>query len=150
VALKEKISEDLKAALLSGDHFRSDVIRGIKAVVLNEEVALNKREEGLDDEAIEKLIAREVKKRNESAAIYDGAGRSELATNERKEAEILSLYLPEQLSKADIEKIVDKAIGDLGVSDARAMGQIIGFVKKELGNSADGALIASIVKEKLS
>lgn len=150
MALKDKINDDLKAALLGGDRFRSEVLRGLKAVILNEEVAQGKRDDGLDDSVVEQLIAREVKKRNESATIYDGASRSELAENERKEMAIISTYLPKQVSETDIKEAIYKAIEDLGVNNPSGFGQVIGAVKKEFGNSADGALVAKLVKEVLS
>ncbi len=150
MALKDKINDDLKAALLGGDRFKGEVLRGLKAVILNEEVAQGRRDEGLDDSVIEQLIAREVKKRNESAVIYDGAGRSELAENERGEMAIISTYLPEQVSEADIKAAIAKAIEDLGVNNPTGFGQVIGAVKKEFGNSADGALVARLVKEALN
>ena len=147
---KERINNDLKTALLGGDRFRGEVLRGLKSVILNEEVAQSKRETGLSDENIEQLVAREIKKRNESAAIYDGANRPELAENERAEAAVLADYLPAQLSETEILAVVTKTITDMGVSGMGAMGQVIGAVKKELGNSADGALIAQLVKKALS
>jgi hypothetical protein len=149
VALKDQINADLKTALLGGDRFKGDVLRGLKAVILDEEVKQNKRDEGLDDAVIEQLIAREVKKRNESATIYDGADRKELADNERAEAAIIVGYLPKQVSEEEIQSVVDKAIADLGVSGPAAMGQVIGAVKKELGNTADGATVARLVKNTL-
>lgn len=149
MALKGQIDNDLKTALLGGDRFKGEVLRGLKAVILNEEVAQKKRDEGLTDEVIEQLIAREIKKRNESATIYDGAGRPELSENERAEANVLAGYLPEQLSEADILATVQKVIAELGVSGPSAMGQVIGAVKKELGNAASGALIAQLVKNAL-
>lgn len=150
MALKEQINNDLKAALLGGNRFAGEVLRSLKAVILNEEVAKGRRDEGLDDSVIEQLIVREVKKRNESAAIYDGANRPELATQERSEAEIMSRYLPKQLSEDEIKSVVVRVISELGVSGQSAMGQVIGAVKKELGNTADGSLIAQIVKNALS
>jgi len=150
VVLKDQINSDLKAALLGGDRFKGETLRGLKAVILNEEVAKGKRAEGVDDSVIEQLIVREVKKRNESAGIYAEAGRSELADNERTEAKILSEYLPEQLSEDEIKMTVTRVIVELGVSGPSAIGQVIGAVKKELGNMADGAVIAKIVKNKLS
>lgn len=140
----------MKAALLGGDRFVGEVLRNLKAAILNEEVAQNKRDEGLSDAEIEKVIAREVKKRNESAALYDQNDRPELADNEKKEAEVLSKYLPEQLSEDALRKIVTTKITELGVSGPQAMGQVIGAVKQEVGNAADGAILAKIVKEKLS
>jgi len=150
VALKQQIDNDLKAALLGGNRFAGEVMRSIKAVILNEEVAQGKRDEGLDDATIEQLIAREVKKRNESAEIYDGAGRPELAENERAEAKIMANYLPKQLSEDDINAVVVRIIGEMGVTSPAAFGQVIGAVKKELGNTADGAVIAKIVKNALN
>lgn len=147
--LKDKIQNDTKAALLGGDRFVGDTLRNLKAAILNEEVAQGKRDEGLSDEEIEKIIAREVKKRNESIAIYEANGRPELAEDERKEAEVIARYLPEQMSEEDIRAIVDAKIAELGVSGPQAMGQVIGAVKQQVGNSADGALVARIVKETL-
>lgn len=150
MALKEQINNDLKAALLGGDRFLTEVLRGLKATILNEEVSQGKRDEGIDDATVEQLIAREVKKRNESATIYDGAGRVELAEQERAEAKAMSIYLPKQLSEDEIEAVIKRIINDLGASGSSAMGQVIGAVKKELGNTADGATIAKLVKNSLS
>jgi len=132
VFLKDKISNDLKAALLSGDRFMGEVLRGLKAVILNEEIVQGKRETGLDDSVIEQLIAREVKKRNESASLYDDANRPELSANERAEAKIIMNYLPAQLSEDDINTVVNRVISDLSATDPSQMGQVIGAVKKEL------------------
>lgn len=150
MALKEQIQNDMKAALLGGDRFSGDVLRNLKAAILNEEVATGKRDEGLNDAEVEKVIAREVKKRNESAALYDQNERPELADNERKENEVLARYLPEQLSEDELREIVATKITELGVTGPQAMGQVIGAVKQQVGNSADGALLARIVKESLN
>ena len=150
MALKEQINNDLKAALLGGNRFAGEVLRGLKAVILNEEVAKDKRDEGLDDSVIEQLIVREVKKRNESAVIYDNANRPELAADERSEAKILSVYLPKQLSEAEVDAVVRRIVSELGISGPSAMGQVIGAVKKELGNAADGTLVAQLVKSALN
>ena len=153
MALPERIQDDMKAALLrgeSGDRFVVDTLRGLKAAILNEEVAQGKRETGLEDAEIEKIIAREVKKRNESATIYEQNDRAEQAEQERREAEILSAYLPQQLSEAEVRAIVEAKVAALGATDAKAMGQVIGAVKAEVGNAADGALVARLVKETLN
>lgn len=150
MALKEQINNDLKAALLGGNRFAGEVLRGLKSVILNEEVAKGLRDEGLADSVIEELIVREVKKRNESAEIYDNANRPELAINERSEAEILSIYLPKQLSETEIAAVIDRTIAEIGICNMSVMGQVIGSVKKELGNTASGSLIAQLVKSKLN
>ena len=150
MALKEQINNDLKTALLGGNRFKGEVLRGLKAVILDEEVSQNKRDSGLDDETIERLIAREVKKRNESASIFDTAGRTDLSSEEREQAKILSEYLPAQLTESEISLVVDKIIKESGLAGPSAMGQLIGLVKKELGTTADGAIVAKLVKNALS
>ena len=150
MALMQRLQDDTKAALLGGDRFVGDTLRNLKAAILNEEVAQGKRDEGLADTEIEKVIAKEVKKRHESATLYEQNGREESAAEERREAEVLSRYLPQQLSEAEVKAIVDAKVAELGATDARMMGQVIGAVKAQAGNTADGALIAKLVKEALN
>jgi len=149
VALKEQIQNDLKTALLGRLRFEAETLRGLKAAILNEEVALGKRDEGLSDEQIEKIIAREVKKRLEAAALYDQNMREDAADDERREADVLRKYLPAQLSETEIKSVVDAKVTELGATDQKMMGQVIGAVKSEVGTSADGATIARLVKEAL-
>ena len=146
MSLKETISNDIKTALLGGDRFRGEILKNFKAAILNEEVAKNKRDEGLGDEEIEQLLAREIKKRNESAELFKAAGRQELADNELQEREVLSTYMPAQLTDDEIKNVVIEVISGL---ENPNMGQVIGAVKSKLGNSADGGTVARIVKESL-
>lgn len=149
-ALKAQIEADIKTALLGGDRFRGETLRNLKAAILNEEVAQNKRDEGLSDADIEKVIAKEVKKRNESAALYEQNMRQDSADDERQEAEILQEYLPEQLSEAELKTIVDAKVADCDAAgDMKKMGQVIGAVKADVGTSADGAMVARLVKAAL-
>lgn len=150
MALKELISNDMKTALLSGNRFEGDTLRNLKAAILNEEVAQNKRETGLEDDAIEAIIAREVKKRRESITLYEANGRPELARDEQSEIAVLKKYLPEQLSEVELKTLVEAKITELGAAGPQAMGQVIGAVKKDVGTSADGALLARIVKDALN
>lgn len=150
MALKELVSNDMKTALLGGNRFEGDTLRNLKAAILNEEVAQNKRDTGLSDAEIEVIIAREVKKRRESIALYEANNRPELAQSEKDEVAVLEKYLPEQLSEADLGKIVDAKIAELGVSGPAAMGQVIGAVKAQVGNSADGVTLARLVKDALN
>lgn len=149
-ALKQRITDDLKAALLGGEREVAETLRVLKAAILNEEVAKGLREEGLDDAAIEQVIAREVKKRHESAKLYAENDRQESADAETREAGILSKYLPEQIDEAAIQAVIAAKISELGASGPQAMGQVIGAVKAQLGNSADGATIARLVKTALN
>ena len=150
MALKHRIKDEMKAALLGGNRFLGETLRNLNGAILDEEVKQNKRDEGLNDEAIEQVIVREVKKRRESATIYRENNRVDLAENEEKEAEILQAYLPAQLSEDELRKIVEAKITALGAADLRSMGAVIGAVKSEVGNSADGAMIAQIVKQTLT
>lgn len=140
----------MKTALLSGDRFVGDTLRNLKAAILNEEVAQGKRDEGLSDTDIEKIIAREVKKRQESAAIYDQNNRQDAADQERREIVVIEKYLPEQLSEAELQTVVDAKVAELGATDMKMMGQVIGAVKADVGNTADGATVSRLVKQALS
>lgn len=149
MALAEQIQNDMKAALLGGDRFVGDTLRGLKAAILNEEVAQGKRDEGLSDSEIEQIVAREVKKRHESVKLYEANGRPELAEPEKKEIAVLEKYLPVQLSEAELITIINEQITALS-ADMSKMGQVIGAVKAKVGTSADGATVASLVKRQLS
>lgn len=149
-ALKERINNDLKAALLGGDRFVADNLRNLKAAILNEEVAQNRREDGLNDTEIEGVIAREVKKRNESKALYEQNDRAELADQEAREIEVLMEYLPIQLSDDEIQAVVDEVIAQFETADMKIMGQVIRAVKAKCGTAADGASVARLVKQTLS
>lgn len=150
MTLKERINDEMKAALLGGNRFAGEVLRNLKAAILNEEVATGRRNEGLDDSGVEKVVAREVKKRTESAKIYRDNGRPELAEPEEREIEVLKVYLPTQLTEDELTTLVEQKIAELDVSGSQAIGQVIGAIKAEVGNKADGAILANIVKNTLS
>lgn len=139
----------MKAALLGGNRFEGETLRNLKAAILNEEVAKNKREEGLSNAEIEQVVAREVKKRNESARLYRENNRPELAEPEEQEIAVLKAYLPQQLSEDEVRDIVRAKIVELSADGPQMMGQVIGAVKAQAGNAADGAMLARIVKEEL-
>lgn len=149
MALAEQIQNDMKAALLERRRFDADVLRNLKAAILNEEVSQGKRDEGLDDAEIEKIIAREVKKRHESIKLYEENDRPELAETEKQEIAVLETYLPEQLSEDEIRAMAQQVIAKTGATSPQQMGQVIGGVKAQAGTSADGAVVARIVKELL-
>ena len=147
--LAARIQDDMKAALLGGHRFEGDTLRNLKAAILNEEVAQGKRDEGIDDAEVKKIIAREIKKRRESIKLYEENNRPELAEPEKEEIAVLEKYLPQMMSEADITTLVDSVIAGMGDVSMAQMGQVIGAVKAKAGNAADGALVARIVKEKL-
>lgn len=150
MTLKERIQNDMKAALLGGNRFEGEVLRNLKAAILNEEVNTGKREEGLEESNIEALIAREVKKRKESIALYEANGRPELAEAEQQEIDVLEKYLPEALNEDEVRALVQSAIAEIGAEGPQQMGQVIGAVKAKAGTAADGALVARLAKEELT
>ncbi len=150
MALKELIQNDIKAARLGGNRFASDTLSNLKAAILNEEVATNRRDEGLADAEIEKIVAREIKKRNESIKLYEQNDRPELAEVEKNEIAVIEKYLPQQLTEAEVSQAVQAIIAGMGEVTMQQMGQVIGKAKADLGNTADGATVARIVKEQLT
>ena len=148
-ALSQRISEEMKAAFLGGDRFRGDILRNLKAAILSEEVAKLKRDTGLSDEEIETVIAREVKRRVESIRLFRENDREDLAEPEEKEMAVLEEFLPEKMTEEELTKVVKAKIEELSASDPSDMGRVIGATKQVVGNSADGALLASIVKNLL-
>lgn len=148
--IKQTIEEDLKRAMLGGDKQLVSVLRTIKGVILDAEIAGGSRETGLPNDQVITLLQKESKKRGEAATLYDGAGDAARAANERYEQGVLAKYLPEQLGEDEIAQIVDGVLAEIGDVDMREMGKVIGAVKAKTGPNADGGVIAKIVKERLS
>ena len=122
--LKQQIEQDLKEALLGGQKDRATTLRGLKSVILYAEVAAGSREQGLSDEQIVQLFAKEAKKRQESADFYVKGGSQERADAELVEKKIIESYLPQQLSDEELLKVVDDAM-----AFARRSRLLIGFSK---------------------
>ena len=150
MSIKEKIDADLKTAMLAGEKERVTTLRGLKSSILYAEVAAGKRDDGLDEQSIVALMQREAKKRQESAELYTQGGNKEKADAELAEKLIIEAYLPEQLSEKEIIQLVDEAIAQVGQPTPQQMGQIIGAVKTASKGNADGALIAKLVKERIT
>lgn len=150
MTIKEQIEADLKQAMLGGDKVLTTTLRGLKSAILNVEVAENKRETGLSDEAVIGLFQKEAKKRQESADLFEQGGNIEKAAEERAEKLVIEKYLPAQMSDSELDKLIESVIAETGASGPQAMGQIIGLVKQRSDGQADGGRIAQKVKEKLS
>ena len=148
--IKQKLQDDVKAAMLSGDSLRLETLRGLKSVILYAEVAAGKREEGLTDDEILALFSKEAKKRQESAELYIQGGAQEKADKELAEKAIIEAYLPAQLNEAELAAVIEEVLNEVKPAGLQQMGQVIGQVKSKVGNTADGSLIAKLVKEKLS
>lgn len=151
--LKQRIRTDLTAAMKSRDQLVTGTLRMALAAITNEEVAGTSAKE-LTDPDVVRVLTREVKKRNESAEVYAGAGRSELADNERAEAAILERYLPQQLTDAELTDLVDRAVAEVAGGGEqpgmKQMGQVIKAANAKAAGRADGKRIADAVKQRLS
>lgn len=147
-SLEQRIEQDLKTALLARDAETVSTLRTIKSVLLNVKVATGKRDSGLTDEEVMPLLAKEAKKRQESADLYVQGGNQAKADAELAEKAIIESYLPKQLSEAEVTQLVDEAIATHG-NDKTVMGKIIADVRAKSAGAADGALIARLVKERL-
>ncbi len=147
--LKDRINADLKLAMLARDSVKTQALQGLKAAILNEEVAKRIRDTGLDEASIEQVVVREVKKRDEAAVLFEQGGNQPSADKERSEKVILQVYLPEQLSEEAVQKIVADVIAELKPEGLKDMGRVIGAVKAKVGNTADGAVVAKLVKNSL-
>jgi uncharacterized protein YqeY len=152
MALEQQINQDLKSALINGDKLKLETLRGLKSVFLYAKVASDGlgRDAELSDDQILPLIAKEAKKRQESIVLYEQAGETERAEKERSEKAIIEVYLPKQLSEAEVKTLINDAISRLEVSDMSGMGKVIADVKQVSQGAADGAVIAKLVKEILS
>lgn len=147
--IKEQLDKDLKAALLEGRKDDATTYRGLKSVLQNEAIAKNKQAEGLSEEEAVAVFAKEAKKRQESAGLYQKANEPERANKELHEKELIEQYLPKQLSDEELNTLVDDAIADKGEVTQQTMGLIIGAVKSKAGNGADGSRIAALVKQRM-
>lgn len=148
--MQEQIERDLKAALLSGDKEKVEVLKGIKNALVYEMVALNARETGLSDEQILKVVQKEAKKRSEAADLYKNVGEVERADKELSEKAIIETYLPAQVDEAEVRKAIDDEVSKIENPQTSDMGKIIGAIKQKFGATVDGALVARLVKEAIN
>lgn len=141
----EQIESDLKDAMRSKDQTAVDVLRSLKTRIINEKIA---RQRELAEEDILKLVQSEIKKRKEAAAAYIQGGREELAAREQAQELVLRKYLPPQMTETEIIAIIDELIAEENFT-AKDFGKVMGLLKARVGSSADGSLLARLVKERL-
>ena len=145
--MKEQLLQDLKEAMKEKDALKKDTITMLRASILQVEKDSQKV---LNDDEICGIVAKEVKKRKESVSEYENAGRQDIADSLKREIEILSKYLPEQLSEDEIAKMVEEAIVESGAQGPRDMGKVMGILRPKTQGKADGKVVSDIVKEKLA
>ncbi len=147
--LKERIRADLTASMKDRDEVRTRTLRMALAEISKEEVAGHAARE-LDDAEIEKVLAREAKRRREAAEAFQGAGRDGQAAAERAEGEVLAAYLPKQLDDTELAELVSAAIAETGASGPGAMGQVMKAVNQKVAGRAQGARVAAEVRSQLA
>ena len=149
MALFEKVNEDIKTAMKERDKVALETLRNIKKVFLEAKTAPRANDTLEDSDAL-KMIQKLAKQGKESAQTYIDAGRQDLADAELAQVSVIERYLPEQLSEAEIEKIVKTIIDQTGVASMKDMGKVMGMANKQLAGKADGKTISGIVKKLLA
>jgi uncharacterized protein YqeY len=144
--LKQRLSDDMKAAMKAGDKPRLGIIRLINAAIKQREV--DERTE-LDDTQVLAVLEKMVKQRRDSIAQYEAAGREDLAAAERFELGVCREYLPEQLSDDAIDALIDDAVAATGAASMRDMGKLMGVLKPKLQGRADMGAVSRRVKARL-
>ncbi|MEK6545582.1 MAG: GatB/YqeY domain-containing protein, partial [Nitrospinota bacterium] len=147
MSLKERLMEDMKDAMKKGEQIKLSAIRMVRAGIKNKEIELIRE---LKDEDVIDVIKTAIKQRKDSFAQFLSGKRIDLAEREKKEIEILSVYLPEQMGEEDIRKRVREVILETGASTSRDMGRVMKLIMPELKGRADGQLINKVVQEMLS
>ena len=144
---KEKLLEDLKAAMKDKDVVKKNTVQMVRAAVL--QVEKDKQIELNDDQILE-VIAKEFKKRNDSLADYEKSGREDLISQIKEEMAVLEGYLPKKLSEEELTEKVKEIAAELGATSMKDMGAIMKTAKERLGVTADGRMINEVVKKLLA
>jgi uncharacterized protein YqeY len=149
MSLKERIEADIKKAMLAKNKDDLRALRAIKSMILLAETEKGAGDQ-LDEAAEMKILQKAAKQRNDSIALYREQNRADLADAEAAEVEVINRYLPEQLSEAELEKLIGDIIAKANASSMKDMGRVMGMATKELAGKADGKTISTTVKKLLS
>lgn len=149
MSLFDTISNDIKSAMLAKDRVKLEALRGVKKEFIEAKTAKGGNGE-LSDEVALKILAKMVKQRRESAAIYQEQNRPELAESELAEAMVIEAYMPKQLSAEELAAELNGIIAEVGASGPQDMGKVMGVASKRLAGRADGRAISTCVKELLN
>jgi uncharacterized protein YqeY len=147
--LKARLQRDLNAAMKARDELTTATLRMTLTAITTEEVA-GKTARELSDDEVQKVLAREAKKRREAAEAFDAAGRAELAARERAEDGVLQSYLPAQLSDAELAELVRAAIAEADASTPAQLGAVMKLVQPRVAGRADGRRVSDEVRRQLA
>ena len=148
MGLKEKLQADLTEAIRGRDEVKSGTIRMLLSAITNEEVA-GKTAKVLTDAEIITVLSRETKKRREAVEAFTAAKRDDLANKEKAEGAIIAQYLPEQLSEAEIKKMITEAIAETNAAGPAGMGLVMKVLQPKIAGKADGGVVSALVKAAL-
>jgi len=147
VTLKERITEDMKAAMRASEKERLSTIRMVQAAIKQREVD---ERITLDDAQVIAVLEKMVKQRKESITQFEQGGRSDLADKEKAEIALLQAYLPAQLSEAEVDALIKEAIATTGAASVKDMGKVMGIVKAKAAGRADMGAVSARIKAALS
>jgi len=149
MTLREQLDAHLKEAMRAREQLRVDTLRAVKSAVKYKEVE-GGESKALDDAGIVKVVQSEIKKRRDAAEQYRAANRADLAEKEERELAILQVYLPQQLTADEVEKLVVEAIAESGATGPKDMGAVMKAVQPKTAGRADGKIVSELVKKKLA
>jgi len=149
MGLFEKVSDDIKAAMLAKEKVKLEALRGIKKEFLEAKTAKGSDGELTDEQAV-KILQKMVKQRKDSASIYTEQGRPELAETELAEATVIEAYLPQQMSDEELTAAIQAIVTQVGATGPKEMGKVMGVASKQLAGKAEGRLISEKVKSILN
>ena len=151
MTLKKQIEEKLNEALKAQDKSTYPTLRLVLSAIKDAEIASRtKGQKEMSDSEVTSILKKMIKQRNESCEVYKKAGRNELLENETKEIEVISVFLPKQLSEEQTKKICEEAIKSSGASSMKDMGKIMGILKSKHADTLDFSKVSSIIKELLN
>ena len=149
MALFEQVSKDIVAAMKAKDKVALEALRNIKKVFIEAKTAPGANDELTDDAAL-KMLAKLAKQGKDTAALYVEQGRQDLADEELAQVEVISRYLPKQLSEEELRAVLQQIIAEVGATSAKEMGKVMGAATKQLAGKADGKAISAMVKQLLA
>ena len=151
MSLKKKIDEKLNEALKAKDKNTYPTLRLIVSAIKDAEIAMRtKGQKEMSDSEITAILKKMIKQRNESCEVYKKAGREELLTNEKKEIDVINVFLPKQLSEEETKKICAEVIKSIGASSMKDMGKVMGILKSKHADNLDFSKVSSILKGLLN
>jgi uncharacterized protein len=143
---KERLQTDIREAMKAGDDQQRNTLRLMLAAIKQEEVD---RQQELDEAGVQAVLAKQAKQRRESIADYEAAGRAEMAAQEQAEMAIIEAYLPQMMSREEIEQVATAVIAQVGATDIKSMGAVMGQLMPQLKGKADGRLVNEVVRKLL-